>query len=118
MNMDIQVIIWAIVVLTVGALVIKMSRNAALHLLAWLIVMLVANGTTFGRVLDNEINGFAVEFTGRLLNKDELTVWSFIVLTALCMLLGKVFVALWGKQRIDARVLGLDAVERSLQETR
>jgi hypothetical protein len=115
MNMEIQVIIWAIVILTVGALVIKMNRNAALHLLAWLIVLFVANGTTFGRVIDNEINGFAVEFTGQRLNEDQLIVWSFIVLTVLCILLGKVFVALWGI-RADARTVGLDAVAKALGE--
>ena len=88
-----------------------MSRNTALNLLAWLITLFVANGTSVGTILTNEASWAVVMYrTGRTdlnpmqyvflaQNPDvQTTAWWIVfgVLTLLAIFLGRIFIALWG----------------------
>lgn len=117
MTMDANIIFWGLAIFSVICLLAKMTsnRNNALRLLAWIIVIFVINGTAFGRVVDITISEVATEF-GTQLNETQLVVWAFAVNTAFCLLLAKVFVAIWGTQKVDTHAVGLGAVERALQK--
>ena len=97
-----------------------MKRNTALDLSAWLIVLIVANATRIGDILQREAasavaafrvgllsNGrdpAAEAFMGAILTNDPDTkaiAWWIVfgVLTLLAIVMGKMFVALWGEKQ-------------------
>jgi hypothetical protein len=74
--------------LGLGAVEAALQANTALYLLAWLIISFVAIGTPFGDELSNTIN----EIADGKLSERQLLVWTSIVVTALWILLSRVFI--------------------------
>lgn len=67
-----------------------MTRNIALRLMAWLIVLTVAAGTPIGAIL--------LSMTKTVITGHWTAVWLIVgaALTLLAVLLGRIFVTLWG----------------------
>ena len=76
-----------------------MKRNTALKGIAWFAIMFVANGTPVGRVLDNSLEALFGSLTEK-----ELFWYSFVVLTALCIYLSHILIALWGDKETTEEV--------------
>ena len=110
-----------------------MKRNSALRGLAWFSVLVIANASPVGAVLQTEANyAVAVFRAGKYLTQLEYVMFLaihddnaaiawwvvFAALTLLAIWLGRVFVSIWGTQEAQpddrANNLGLQAVAKAM----